>query len=139
MWLDDVEQDWGREPCDRWVRLMADVGAPGVWHRDGTAGLPEALPISPMLGERIYRWQAWYDREEARHEAGTAWEFDDDWDLEAFTAEGLAIARALKAELPPDWTAVYFDLAALKRHGGWRSPAERRLWEYEIQGMPPAE
>ena len=35
-------------------------------------------------------------------------------DLEAFAAEGRAIARAVKAELP-DWSIVYFDEAEAAR------------------------
>ena len=37
--------------------------------------------------------------------------FDREIDLEAFAAEGRAIAHAVKAELP-DWSIVYFDEAA---------------------------
>ena len=40
--------------------------------------------------------------------------FETEIDLDAFAAEGRAIARAVKAELP-DWSIVYFDEAAAAR------------------------
>lgn len=129
--LDDVKQDWGLDPEDRYVRLMADVLGPGVWHRDGSCDAAEALPISRRLMLDIYAWQDCYDAEEARHEAGTAWETTADWDFEAFAARGLGLARRLKAELP-DWTIVYHDLAAVRRNGGYRGGAPRGHWEYEV-------
>ncbi len=47
--MEDVEQDWSLDPGDRWVRLMADVFATGLWHRDGTLDVAESLPISREL------------------------------------------------------------------------------------------
>ncbi len=131
--MEDVEQDWGLDPQDRWVRLMADVCAPGLWHRDGTSGVAESLPISREMMVDIYEWQDWYDAEEHRHEAGTVFEMADDWGAEGFAARGLELARRLKAELP-DWTVVYHDIAAVKRSGGYRAGSARQLWEYEVDG-----
>jgi hypothetical protein len=133
--MDDVEQDWGLDPEDRWVRLMADVSAPGVWHRDGSCDVAEALPISRELMSDIYEWQYWYDAEERRHEAGTVFEMADDWDADGFAARGLELARRLKAELP-DWTIVYHDIAAVKRSGGYRAEGGRDQWEYEVRLDP---
>ena len=104
----------------KWVRLLADSCADGVWARDGCSGLADDLPVSAQLILRIRAWQAWYDRDE------------DDWglfkgDVEAFSNEGREIARALKAELP-DWTVVYFDKAASERH----PDGPRTHFEYEI-------
>jgi hypothetical protein len=55
--------------------------------------------------------------------------FDTEIDLDAFAADGRAIARAVKAELP-GWSIVYFDEAAAARADYQGAPAE-----YEIE-MP---
>ena len=93
----------------KWVRILADSSADGVWEKGGGATTADALPVSVALIQRIREWQAWYDRDE------------DNWglfrgDVAAFSAEGLAIVRAVKAALP-DWTVVYFDEAASERAG----------------------
>lgn len=111
---------------------MADMLASGVWRRDGCGDIPEALPISPELVAAIEAWQCWYNAEDSRHEAGTDWEAGDDWDREGFASQGRALARQMKAELP-DWTVIYYDVAAVHRHGGTRARSPRHLWEYEIK------
>ena len=105
----------------KWVRILADSSADGVWEKGGGATSADALPVSAGLILRIREWQSWYDREE------------DDWgifrgDVIAFSAEGLAIARAVKAALP-DWTVVYFDEAASKRT---KKNEPRSAFEYEV-------
>jgi hypothetical protein len=92
----------------RWVRVMADYSCDGVWDIEGNSCGAEELPISPALVERLRLWQAHYeaiedavDEENRRHR-------ESDWTK--FSAEGLAIARAVKAELP-GWTVFYFDEA----------------------------
>ena len=107
--------------ADKWVRIMADSCADGVWAEGGGFCSADQLPISAALIERIRAWQDWYDRDE------------NDWglfkgDVQAFSQEGLVIARAVKSALP-DWTVVYFDEAAAER-----SPdgAARMLFEYEV-------
>ena len=74
-----------------------------VWDHDGTALDLARLPLRPRLRARLARW---CDRFQAS--------FDREIDLEAFAAEGRAIAHAVKAELP-DWSIVYFDEAAAAR------------------------
>ena len=48
-------------------------------------------------------------------------------DVESFSRAGLAIANAVKAELP-DWQVIYFDAAAVERH----RESSRELFEYEV-------
>ena len=82
---------------------MADYGAAGVWDHDGAPLDPGKLPLSPKLRARLARWCTRFKRS-----------FETEIDLDAFTAEGRAIARAVKTELP-DWSVVYFDEAAAAR------------------------
>lgn len=104
----------------RWVRIMADVYADGVWNQDGESCLVDDLPITPDLRARILAWQDWYDRDYDREERP--------FDRPAFAVEGLAIARAVKTQLP-DWTVVYFD----ESKPTWQQP--RSTFDYEI-GLP---
>jgi hypothetical protein len=107
---------------ERWVRIMCDYSADGVWHSDGASGCAEGLPVEEALIERIRQWQAWFETYEP-------WEDNPaEFDIEAFSAEGLAIAKAVKAALP-DWTVIYFDEAALARAS---RKAPRHVYEYEI-------
>ena len=85
------------------LRLMADYGTAGVWDHDGAPLDPARLPLSPKLRARLARWCVRFQRS-----------FETEIDLEAFAAEGRAIARAVKAELPT-WSIVYFDEAAAAR------------------------
>jgi hypothetical protein len=42
---------------ERWVLIMADYAADGVWHQDGDAGdADELLPISKELVAQIRGW-----------------------------------------------------------------------------------
>ena len=105
----------------RWIRIMADYWADGVWDVDGCACAADELPISAELVARLRAWQAGYDASDALEPA-------HELDAGAFGAEGLAIARAVKAELT-DWTVVYFDEA---RSGGLPTPAQESQ-QYEIK------
>ena len=97
---------------------MADYGAAGVWDHDGAPLDPARLPPSPKLRARLARW---CDRFQAS--------FDREIDLEAFAAEGRAIARAVKAELP-DRSIVYFDEAVAAREKYQGPPS---TYEVEIE------
>jgi hypothetical protein len=108
---------------ERWVRIMADYCADGVWHRDGCADDADELPVSKELVARIRAWQAQYD-----YEAPTGDERSGDWDVEGFAQEGLAIARAVKAELP-HFTVIYFDEHRIRLSP---PPGPRSAFEYEI-------
>ena len=101
----------------RWVRVMADYGSAGLWDHDGAPLNPNRLPLSSKLRERLTRWCVRFQRS-----------FEREIDLDAFAAEGHAIARAVKAELP-DWSIVYFDDAAAARRS-YRGPPSN--YETEI-------
>jgi hypothetical protein len=76
--------------------------------------------------ERLLAWQGWY-----HHFGGE--DFKDapsGLDIYSFSAEGLAIAKAVKAELP-DWTVIYHDEAKCS-HGLRRLDRPRSEFEYEI-------
>ena len=64
---------------------MADYGAAGVWDHDGAPLDPAKLPLSPKLRARLARWSARFEKS-----------FEGEIDLDAFAAEGRAIARAVK-------------------------------------------
>lgn len=121
---------------EKWVRIMCDYCADGVWAKSGGGFDASELPISRALLEQLRAWQAWYQRREVD---------DPAWpDLDAFSAEGERIAQAVKAELP-NWTVFYFHEAkaeaclrgipAIEHHEHPRDP-----FEYEIfDERPPAE
>lgn len=103
----------------RWVRIMAVHGSEGVWQMDGTEGMLDDLPVPEALAARLDAWQRVYDDHD---------DLDEDapgLDVAGFAAEGLGIARAVKAALP-DWTVVYHDEAAAA------AGARREEVEYEI-------
>jgi hypothetical protein len=116
--------------ADKWVRIMCDFSADGVWARTGGAAMPEDLPVSVGLHKRIRAWQDWYERH-ARPDP----EFSSappGFGIDAFSSEGLAIAKAVKAELP-DWTVVYHDEARAEPQ--YREPyveLPRSCYEYEV-------
>lgn len=126
--MEDEDEDCLQR--EKWVLIMADFGAEGVWDKRGYSREPESLPISADLMARIYTWQAWYDRE------CTNYLPVNELDVVAFAAEGLAIARAVKAELS-DWTVIYFDEAGLAQARLQSSTLQldardRGKFEYEI-------
>jgi hypothetical protein len=101
----------------RHLNFMADYRAAGVWGHDGAPLDPARLPLSPHMRSRLARWSARFQRS-----------FETEIDLDAFAAEGRAIARAVKAELP-DWSIVYFDEAAAARadYSGARTTYEAEI------------
>jgi hypothetical protein len=110
---------------DKWVRVMADYSSDGLWERDGCMMGREDLPISPELAARHEAWCRWYeDSEFFMAESERTRPFD----LAAFSAEGLSIAKAIKAELP-DWTVIYFDEGKAQPY---RESRPREEFEYEV-------
>jgi hypothetical protein len=95
----------------RHLHLMADYGSAGVWDHDGAPLDPSSLPLSAKLRARLARGSARFEES-----------FEAAIDLEAFAAEGRAIARAVKTELP-DWSVVYFDEAEAARAKYQGAPA----------------
>ena len=116
----------------RWLRIMAVYGSEGVWQMDGTEGMLDDLPVSKALRDRLDAWQAIYDEHD---------DMDEDapkLDLNAFAAEGLAIARTVKAALP-DWTVIYHDEAKSAR-GLPRAACESEIPTRPADaGSPPGE
>lgn len=111
-------EPWGNHPRDRWVRVLADMLADGVWDVGGIGRSCESLPISQALVDRIRAWQSWYDDAEFEDSCCgecPSPEAESGRNVDAFSAEGLAISKGLKAELGPGWTVVYYDLAAAQR------------------------
>ncbi|WP_052341802.1 hypothetical protein [Salinarimonas rosea] len=94
----------GNISADRWVKIMCDYSAEGVWMRGGAVAL-DGFPVSENLKARLRGWQRYY-------EMNAAPETEVFFDVALFSRVGLDIARAVKAELP-DWTVVYFDEALL--------------------------
>lgn len=115
---------------DRWVRIMADYCADGMWDRDGAGGFAPDVPISTALRARIGEWCATYDKTDLYLPVEMR---KVPFDMEAFCAEGLAIARAVKSELP-DWTVVYFDEAKCPKR--WQVGTDRSVFEYEVTASP---
>ena len=101
----------------RWIQLCPTPSNDGLRTRDGTAIDPATLPISDELRERL---AAWCDRlmdalaDETLTDIGRNLAVDSAPYARAMAlahsldAEGLAIARAFKAELP-SWTVYYYD------------------------------
>jgi hypothetical protein len=113
----------------KWVRIMCDYSADGLWDRDGSANTVDELPVSEDLKQRIRTWQESYDAID-----------DDPWkqppvtDWSEFAKVGLEIAKSVKLNLP-DWSIFYFD-----EQKYFEKPFEdyiptkrsRKYYEYEI-------
>ena len=108
----------------QWIRVMAD--SEGLWRSDGTAMMLSDLPVSEALKDRLKAWGDCYYENERLPESERM-----KFDLVAFAAEGLAIAKSIKTELP-DWTVIYFDESRLI----YEKEQERSEFEYEINGAP---
>jgi hypothetical protein len=63
--------------------------------------------VSADLLKRLLAWQGWYNHFEWPEGFSEA---PPGFDIDSFSAEGLAIAKAVKTELP-DWTIIYHDEA----------------------------
>lgn len=111
------------------VRIIADYCSRGYRLADDAAIAAGTLPVSAGLAERL---AVWNDRFES-HCDPLAYEdiSGKRFDFIAFAAEGLAIAKAVKRELP-HWTVTYWDEAVdwyLAREPRSYNPARS---EYEI-------
>ena len=111
---------------DHYVRIRADFCCEGVWDREGCAGCADQLPLSPDLQAALKAWADWYDRDAPD---GTP-DPQPDFPRAEFAAQGLALARRVKAELP-DWTVIYLDQGKFEA-----SPrdVDRTVFEHEIHG-----
>jgi hypothetical protein len=91
---------------NKWVRIMAEHGSDGVWHQGGGAADSDDLPISEALKKRLAFWNFEYGK--TIDPILTERMGEEPFDVVAFSAEGLALANAIKTEAP-DWTIEYFD------------------------------
>jgi len=125
-------EDVDKIATDRWIRVMCDFSADGVWDREGCDASPDDLPISTALKTRIYAWQEDFE---------TLDPMDGPVDPEHFAQfvdEGFQIAIEMKIRLP-DWTIIYHDDGRAqelhrKSYVDVKNSADRyRTWfEYEI-------
>lgn len=113
---------------DKWVRVMCDFEAEGLWRKDGAEVAMDEIPISIEVKRRLAAWQDWFERDYENYLPPS--QRTKSFDFDAFSREGLEIAKAIKTELP-EWTVVYFDEA---RSRAWvRTTDENaRPFEYEI-------
>lgn len=111
------------------VLVMADFHSDGVWGPGGTWMSADELPISQELRSRLEAWCARFERSEIHLDPG---ERTGSFDLVGFAADGLVIAREVKAELP-DWTVCYHDEAA---HEAAPEGAPRGDWQFEVRAGP---
>lgn len=110
------------EAC--WVRIMCDYCADPVWARGGGNCDLESLPVSPGLIDRLRAWARLY-KGKSSSTGVLNWRH-----RRQFSEEGLAIAEAVKAELP-DWTVVYHD-EEMCEETVWTDGTPRSVFEYEI-------
>lgn len=112
---------------DKWLRVMCDYEADGLWRKDGDSIGADSVPISVDLRRRLAAWQDWFERDYESYLPPC--QRTKNFDFDAFSREGLEIAKAIKAELP-DWTVVYFDEAKSREWA--RTNDERAPFEYEV-------
>lgn len=84
---------------DKWVRVMADFCANGIWEKSGCAASLSDLPVHPDTIFTLGAWQHWHDAR--KHDVPIS-------NLEHFSALGRAIVWDIKRQLP-DWTVIYHD------------------------------
>lgn len=119
---------------EKWVRVMCDFSAEGVWAKDGAGISMDELPISREIKQRLLEWQEWFERDYENYLPPS--QRTTNFDAAHFSRVGLEIAKAIKAELP-DWTVVYFDEE--RSSAGDRS-SDRASFEYEVlQDAAPAQ
>ena len=112
----------------RWIRLMADFGAFGVWDKDGRAEVVDGLPISDDLKSDIEGWSDWFDSD-----CDFGMPNPRSFPRALFAKAGLLLAKRLKTELPPEWTVVYHDM---EKADGWDKDIPKSAYEYEIHLEP---
>lgn len=113
----------------KWVRVMADFSAEGLWAKDGSGCGACELPISDALKKRLRAWQDWFEDDCESYLPPEERNQPRDFNVAAFSAEGREIARAIKSELP-DWTVIYFDEE--KAEADNRNDGDRSAFEYQI-------
>lgn len=117
----------------RWVKIMCDYRAEGIWDIEGVCLGPECLPIDQHLMDRIYAWQATFDalEEMILDQDGSSGDPVFDEAFEAIGEVGLHCARAVKRALP-DWTVVYWDERLYRAHLRGSRLGPEPSFQYEI-------
>ena len=112
------------------VRIMCDWCADGIWQAPTILNsCIEGFRVSDGLWQRIQRWQEWHDTQDpllCTHD-------NPDFDLAAFVAEGLSIAKAVKREFP-GWIVVYHD--ERKFFEACQSDLSRDYYELQVEWTP---
>jgi len=104
----------------RWVEIMADHSASGVWNKKYMECDVDLLPITQDLRNRLAEWTRDYEALDEK-------DFENEQvDWPGFAARGLLLAQEVKAALP-DWTVNYHDEARARA----RMPPS--TWSYEIR------
>ncbi|MBF0480559.1 MAG: hypothetical protein HQK81_10800 [Desulfovibrionaceae bacterium] len=120
---------------DKYVRVMCDFCADGVWSKEG-AICSDELPITADLAEKLRDWNwlydLWYDDEDR-----SSW-VADGFGPDEFTATGLELAKEIKRQLP-DWEVVFHDemawdrAAALEYKTGEKQDLDGERFEFAIE------
>jgi hypothetical protein len=106
---------WGQNSSSqRFVQLALDYDV-FVCELGGIAAWHGKLPVSDALKARIEALIAWHDDECAKQPGGVNEWWQDSFPGRALNDEAFAVAVALKAELPDDWTVMFFDAWAAFR------------------------
>lgn len=106
---------------------MADYSSTGLWDSTGVPLEHDEVPMSLALRERLI---AWCNRYELNKDYLPG--FEASFDYAGFSADGLAIAKALKTELPA-WIVVYFDEREMRAALAKQTPTpERAAYEFEV-------
>lgn len=109
----------------KWVRVMCDYEADGVWDKEGCGVSADDLPVSAATRAQLRAWQHDYSMRCDDHHDPAVRVFDN----AAHAAAGLPIAQAIKRELP-DWTVIYFDWRNIRRP--YSGEQDRSEFEYEL-------
>lgn len=123
-----TDQFDGKELLEhKWVRIMCDYCADGVWAKGGGGMSVEDLPVPDHLRERLRGWQALFESYDTAdvHDRGEKTSID--W--KAFDETGLAIAIDIKKYLP-DWTVVFHSETCVPE--GYELGDDRSAFEFEI-------
>ena len=88
------------------LRMWAESSTNGLWDEHGQTLFPDELGLSPAITQRLERWAEWFEDFDGHLPASMR--PGPLFPLDAFNAEGRAIAAILQSELP-DWTVTYKD------------------------------
>ncbi|MDR5819295.1 hypothetical protein QCE64_02105 [Caballeronia sp. LZ043] len=95
---------------------------------DGMHMDPEELPVSDDLKARLEQWADWYN---INDDFNPPEERRNRLDWTKFSAEGVAIARAIKQALPA-WTVVWWDEKILSELVNLGETPQRSLYAFEV-------